>query len=494
MSSRHARPFPSVATPAALARLPAALLRAGAFGLEREALRVSPAGRLALTPHPAEFGDKLLNPRITVDFSESQLEMVTSPHPSVAAALAELTAIHDEVEEVLERHDERLWPFSMPPALPADPEIPIARFGPASEGRDHELYRIGLGHRYGRKRQMISGVHFSFSFAPALLAALPPADSGASAAEFRDAAYFRTARNFLRHRWLVLYLTGASPAADASFDGVVDAHVGLVRSCCPGCCAQLAHPDHHAISLRMSRHGYADTAFATMPVSFNSRADYVADIRRLLATRSERFAKLGLVRHGARVQVNDRVLQRESEFYAAIRLKGRIARGESHLDAMAREGVHYAEVRVFDIDPFAREGISLPTLEFLQVFLLDCLLGESAPLLPAEWGRAQENHQRVALFGRRADLRLRTMSGETPVLTLAQPIFARLNVLAARMDDGLSGRPFSAAVQAQWARFLDPAELPAARIHAALQRRQLDHTAYGTQLLMPATPALKAIA
>jgi len=44
-----------------------AMLRAGAFGLEREALRVAADRRLALTPHPPEFGDKLRNPRVTVE-------------------------------------------------------------------------------------------------------------------------------------------------------------------------------------------------------------------------------------------------------------------------------------------------------------------------------------------------------------------------------------------------------------------------------------------
>lgn len=475
-------------------RLTGELLRAGAFGLEREALRVTPAGRLALTAHPAEFGDKLHNPRITVDFSESQLEMVTSPQPSVDAAHTELAGIHDEVEGVLDRHGERLWPLSMPPQLPAEAKIPIARFADTPEARSHELYRIGLGNRYGRKRQMISGVHFSFSFAPGLLDALQPATPKMSPTEFRDAAYFRTARNFLRHRWLVLYVTGASPAADASFDRIVDEHVGLVRACCPGCCEQFGHPERHAISLRMSRHGYADTAVATMPVSFNSRTDYVADLRRLLATRSDAFARLGLVREGAPVQLNDRVLQRESEFYAAIRLKGRVARGESHLEALARSGVHYAEVRLLDVDPESREGISLETLRFLQVFMLDGLLGDPAPLLPPEWERAQENHHRVALAGRRPNLHLRTARGEAPILAVARPIFIRLRALAARMDEGLTGRPYTESVTAQWAKLLDPARLPAERLHRALIRRQLSHAAFGAQLLAPAERSLVATA
>ena len=52
------------------------LLREGCFGLEKENVRVNQDGTLALTPHPAVFGDKGKHPYITTDFSESQVEMM----------------------------------------------------------------------------------------------------------------------------------------------------------------------------------------------------------------------------------------------------------------------------------------------------------------------------------------------------------------------------------------------------------------------------------
>ena len=48
---------------------------AGSFGIEWESLRVKSDGTLSLTPHPAIFGDKLTNPVVTTDFSESQIEI-----------------------------------------------------------------------------------------------------------------------------------------------------------------------------------------------------------------------------------------------------------------------------------------------------------------------------------------------------------------------------------------------------------------------------------
>ena len=45
------------------------------FGLEKESIRVDKSGKLAQTPHPTIFGNKLKHPYITTDFSESQIEM-----------------------------------------------------------------------------------------------------------------------------------------------------------------------------------------------------------------------------------------------------------------------------------------------------------------------------------------------------------------------------------------------------------------------------------
>lgn len=83
------------------------LLREGCFGLEKENVRVNQDGTLALTPHPAVFGDKGKHPYITTDFSESQVEMITPPLPSVGEALGFMETLHDVVTENI--GDELLW-------------------------------------------------------------------------------------------------------------------------------------------------------------------------------------------------------------------------------------------------------------------------------------------------------------------------------------------------------------------------------------------------
>src|SRR5437773_12249929 len=130
-------------------------------GIEKESLRVRPDGALALTPHPKALGSALKHPHITTDFSESQLELITGVQTSAEDCARELTEIHQVVFRAI--GDELLWAASMPCRLPADEAIPIGRFGTSNIGRMKTVYRKGLSHRYGRRMQTISGIHYNFS-------------------------------------------------------------------------------------------------------------------------------------------------------------------------------------------------------------------------------------------------------------------------------------------------------------------------------------------
>ena len=146
--------------PLRLSALGAARLRGMLRGIEKESLRALPTGALALTPHPAALGAPLTHPRITTDFSESQLELITGVHGGVEDCLDELTRIHQFVYRTLATAgDERLWVGSMPCGLPTDETIPLGRYGSSNIGRAKSVYRMGLGHRYGRRMQTISGIH-----------------------------------------------------------------------------------------------------------------------------------------------------------------------------------------------------------------------------------------------------------------------------------------------------------------------------------------------
>ena len=148
-----------------LAALPRDVLMALQRGVEKESLRVQADGRLATTPHPPGLGAALTHPLVTTDFSESQLELITGVHATADACVRELTEIHQAVYRAI--GDELLWCGSMPCKLPDDDLIPLGRYGVSNLGRAKNVYRRGLSHRYGRRMQTISGIHYNFSCARA---------------------------------------------------------------------------------------------------------------------------------------------------------------------------------------------------------------------------------------------------------------------------------------------------------------------------------------
>ena len=222
-----------------LKALSSARLQGIGRGVEKESLRVTAQGTLATTPHPRALGAALTHPHITTDFSEAQLELITGVHPSAESAETELTQVHQAVYRAL--GDEMMWVGSMPCTLPPDDQIPLGQYGTSNVGQAKTVYRMGLGHRYGRRMQTISGIHYNWS--------LP---------EVTTAEYFGLIRNFRRRSFLLLYLFGASPAVSRGFaDGAKD--------------LQPLGPDTlhmpHATSLRMGRLGYQSDAQTSLSVS-----------------------------------------------------------------------------------------------------------------------------------------------------------------------------------------------------------------------------------
>ncbi|MFT4267873.1 MAG: glutamate--cysteine ligase, partial [Xenophilus sp.] len=375
-----------------LAVLPPARLQGIRRGLEKESLRAQPDGRLALTPHPAALGSALTHPHITTDFSESQLELITGVHGDVDACLAELAEVHQATYRVLrEAGDEMLWVSSMPCGLPPDETIPLGRYGTSNVGRAKSVYRMGLSHRYGRRMQTISGIHYNWS--------LPQVTSD---------EYFALIRNFRRHAFLLLYLFGASPAVCASF---VEGRPHPLQPIGD-------HTMHmpHGTSLRMGRLGYQSEAQASLFVSYNGLDGYAASLADALTRPYPPYEAIGLRNLGGEYnQLATTLLQIENEFYGTIRPKRVIFPGERPLHALRERGVEYVEVRLMDLDPFEPVGISAQTMRFLDVFLLHCLLADSPPDGRDEIAEMKHNQHLTAERGREPGLALQRRGRPVPL-------------------------------------------------------------------------------
>jgi len=292
-----------------------------------------------------------------------------------------------------------VWCASMPCKLPADEQIPLGRYGRSNMGRLKTVYRQGLSHRYGRRMQTISGIHYNFSLpseAWPLLQAV--AGSSIAAERFQDAGYFALIRNFRRHSWLLLLLIGASPAVCGSF---VAGHSHGLAGWDTGTCFA-----PYGTSLRMGRLGYQSDAQAALAVSFNCLGDYAQTLHRALTETYPAYEAIGLRDGELYKQLATTLLQIENEFYGTIRPKRRIHPGERPLRALGQRGVEYVEVRLVDIDPFEPAGIGPSQMRLLDIFLLHCLLSDSPPDSPQEIAVMTRNQRRIAERGRDPRLRL----------------------------------------------------------------------------------------
>ena len=432
--------------------LPPDVLGALARGIEKESLRARPDGVLADTPHPRGLGSALTHPHITTDFSEAQLELITGVHADARSCLAELTAIHQAVHRQI--GSEILWAASMPCGLPPDDAIPLARYGTSNVGRAKTVYRQGLSHRYGRRMQTISGIHYNFSVPQAVWPILQQVDGdGRSQQDYRTAAYFSLIRNFRRRSWLLLYLFGASPAACSTF---LAGYPHALQSLEGG---TLHLP--HATSLRMGPLGYQSDVQSSLAVSFNCLDSYAKSLSRALAEPYPPYERIGIHDgNGLYRQLATTLLQIENEFYGTIRPKRTIRPGERPLRALAERGVEYVEVRCLDLDPFVPIGIEVATLDFLDVFLLHCLLDESPPDTPEEIAAMSRNQHRVAQHGREPGLQLQRGDAQIgladwgrEVLRDCAPIAAALDAAASAATD--SARPAGSGAEAPVTRHRD---------------------------------------
>jgi glutamate--cysteine ligase len=432
------------------------LLAGGSRGLEREALRVSPAGRIASTPHPDALGSPLTNPHITTDYSEALTELVTPAFADNRVLLDYLGDLHQFVYGHI--GDELLWASSMPCELRDDEEVPIARYGNSHRGRVKHIYRQGLKIRYGGMMQAISGVHFNYSvpvqFWP-LYREL--CEARGDPAEFQSARYFDLLRNYRRHGWMVLYLFGASPALCRSFlQGRADGGL-LARGT-----DTLIGP--HATSLRMSDIGYRNRNQAAVAVSVNSLDEYLRDLRRAMRTPHAPYAALGMRRDGEYRQLSVSALQVENEYYSFIRPKRVPRAGERTGQALARAGVEYVEVRALDNSVFDPCGVDLSRLHFLELLLALLLLKDSPPIDTAEEEESERNHLLVARSGRSPRLMLERGGRRTALSAWCAELFDSMQGLSEILDARRADRPYAAALREQLAKLEDPEATPSARV------------------------------
>jgi glutamate--cysteine ligase len=338
----------------------------GLFGVEKENIRIDKQGLISQTPHPAIFGDKLNHSYITTDFSESQVEMITPPLPSVEQTLGFLETIHDIVS--IELEDEYLWPQSIPPILPEDEKIPIARY--STGGSEEEEYRKKLAEKYGRKKQAISGIHFNISFDETLLTMLYQKTSQTLSREaFRDEVYLKVTRQLLRFRWLYILIFGSSPQVDPTYELKCRDFPLFFNSKTRG------------LSLRSSCFGYGN--LVDLYPDYLSTKGYLQSIEEMVTVGK---------------------LTATKELYASVRPK-------FFNDS---DSISYVEVRFIDINPLSKIGLTTEMLAFIHLLTIYGLfLDENEPFSTAFQDIANTNFENISLYGLNENVQLVTEDGST---------------------------------------------------------------------------------
>ncbi|MDE7435191.1 MAG: hypothetical protein K2N01_05165 [Lachnospiraceae bacterium] len=325
----------------------------GDFGLEKESLRVLEDGSFSHTPHP--FPE---DAHIVKDFCENQTEINTGVHPCAKEAIEELEyhnqRIYDKLQSLPQK--EYLWPFSNPPHISREDDIPVAVF----EGNQasKSVYREYLSGKYGRYKMTFSGIHVNYSFSEKLLRADYERDIHTeSFQEYKNRLYLDLAQKLAVYGWLLVAVTAASPIMDSSFveKGVCGREIFTGMG-----------------SVRCSEMGYWND-FAPI-FDYTDIHSYVESI--------QEYVKKGL-------------LKAPSELYYPIRLK---PSGENDLHSLRKNGVNHIELRMFDLNPLVSAGVEEKDILFAQLMMVWLASTPGQPVSEKDQIQAVQNFKNAARY------------------------------------------------------------------------------------------------
>jgi len=428
-------------------------------GIEREALRVLPEGKLSEHDHYSQLGSALTHGEITTDYSETLLEFITPVSHSPEVAIAQLQDIQKFTFANID--GELLWPMSMPCFVDDANKVSLAQYGNSNIGKMKTVYRQGLKNRYGSMMQVIAGIHFNISFSHdfwRIIQSLQKQGQNQKDSqplnEFISDQYFSILRNYKRYCWLIPYLYGSSPAICESFLQGKKPQLPFKKS--PSGALYL----EYATSLRMSDLGYTSSEQSSLRICYNNLHDYVDGVQNAIGLKSDEFAKIGVKVNGQYQQLNSNILQIENELYAPIRPKQVMKTGEKPSQALRDRGVEYIEVRALDVNPFVDTGISIEQIHFLDIFITYCAFIENNKFDCNSQQHYENNMNDVVLKGRDPALLLSDESCDGKVelksiITWGNELFDDMAKVALLLDQAYQTTQYSKSIDRERAKIND---------------------------------------
>lgn len=305
------------------------LLLQGNFGMEKENVRVTYDGKIACSEHPKAFKSKIDNPYITIDYAESQVEVITPTFSSMQKSYDFLTDLTTIVNQELT--NECLWVNSMPPII--NQKVKIGQFNNDEKGIKAMNYRSYLKDKYGLNKQLLSGVHFNFSFSDKFLQEIAFLFPEYSLKDLKNYLYLKIARNFYQDVATLINVTGNTNRWHESY--------------CDHCGVKSDHHERYTTmfsSYRNSEHGYRNLQHYYL--DYNSLSQYLSSVQKA---------------------IDEKKICDIREVYAPIRLKSKINQSLS-------TGVEYLEIRILDLNPNFYNGVNFKHLQLIHYYLIYCLL------------------------------------------------------------------------------------------------------------------------
>ncbi|MCF0105594.1 MAG: hypothetical protein HUJ53_02400, partial [Holdemanella sp.] len=281
----------------------------------------------------------------------------TGVNKSVKEAIDELIEYTNQIQRRLSKLEpkEYLWPFSNPPYIINEADVPIALFEGISSSKTQ--YREYLSNRYGRYKMTFSGIHVNFSFDEELLKKDFDLSDEKDYTTYKNTVYLTLAKRMVVYGWILVAISAASPILDGSYVAKgkynEDEWTGMA-------------------SVRCSEMGYWNS-FAPV-LDYSSIDAYAASIERY---------------------VNEGWIKAPSELYYPIRLK---PPGENNLESLKKNGINHIELRMFDLNPLFYAGLNEKDVTFAHLLMVWLASTEDQPFSTKDQVQAVQNFKNAARY------------------------------------------------------------------------------------------------
>lgn len=328
------------------------LMFEGKFGMRTEMQRILTNGRASRFPYPAALGKRGQNPYLSTGYSDSLIEFNAIIVRRAKAAVRQLEILEQIVDGSL-HETERLWPLSIAPTPVYLHDLDYLSHSCTLASEEDINRRIT--EKYGVKRALLGGVHIGYSLDDDLIDLLYDKfgkKEYKALPDFKNYLYFKLGQGYYMLQWLFTYLFGASPVAPAAKD-VLSPNL-----------------DHQVRSFRNGPEG-----FRNLPgeqVDYSSLDSYISSYTQLLKSGAYKDRR---------------------EFCGPVAFHN----DSKDVTKLREEGVSFISMRMFDLDPFSRAGISVDTLNFIELVMVYHLVTPVHEYTPEEIAQAQKRNLEVAM-------------------------------------------------------------------------------------------------